>query len=56
MPDQPYETRPAPGYREYPPPMDLRDCVACTLVRQVGAVPRPPQTRAWSRKARASAA
>jgi hypothetical protein len=43
MSDQPYETRPEPGYREYPPPTDLRDCVACTWVRQVGAVPGPPQ-------------
>jgi hypothetical protein len=37
MPDQSHETRPATGYREYPPPTDLRDRVACTWVRQVGA-------------------
>src|SRR5712691_4940208 len=43
MPDQPYETGPATNYREYPPPTDLRDRVACTWVRQVGTVTRQPQ-------------
>jgi hypothetical protein len=43
MPDQPCETRPASSYREYPPPTDLRDRVACTWMHQVGTGTRQPQ-------------
>jgi uncharacterized protein DUF6597 len=40
----PDDLRRAAGYREFPPPADLCDRVACTWVRRVGAASSHPQS------------